>query len=121
MPPLASADMLRLLPILLLLTTPLLAQNPPITTLQSPLGDLLRKWHADGTAAGNAGDFYDNRDGDHSPLDIKPWPQLKKIQYSPEDVAAKRHWAMQRTLQPFVTFGNSSTSASVEQSGSNTR
>jgi hypothetical protein len=113
--------MLRLLPIVLLLTPTLLAQNPPITTLKSPLGDLLRKWYAEGTAAGNAGDFYDNRDGDHSPLDIKPWPQLKKIQYSEQDIAAKRHWAMMRTVQPFVTFGNSSTSATVEQSGSNPR
>ena len=44
----------------------------PVTTLKGDLGALLRDWHKLGTAAGNAGDWYDNRDGDHSPRDLGP-------------------------------------------------
>src|SRR5262245_45312015 len=39
----------------------------PITTDPTPVGQLLKKWHGEGTAAGNVGDWYDNRDGEHSP------------------------------------------------------
>ncbi|MBL8796594.1 MAG: putative Ig domain-containing protein, partial [Planctomycetia bacterium] len=83
--------------------------------------DLLRKWHVEGTAAGNTGDYYDNRDGDHSPLNLNPWPQLDQIIYTPEDIKVRRHWAAQQTIVPHVTFGNSSTSAPVTNSGSNIR
>jgi hypothetical protein len=38
----------------------------PITTSPGELGELLRKWQQEGTAAGNVGDWYDNRDRGHS-------------------------------------------------------
>lgn len=36
--------------------------DKPITTAKGEVGDLLRQWSKDGTAAGNVGDWYDNRD-----------------------------------------------------------
>lgn len=93
----------------------------PITTATGKVGDLLRKWWKEGTAAGNVGDYYDNRDGGHSDLDMSPYPQLRKIAYSPEDVKLKKHWAAQRVLLPGVVVGNSSTSAPFLAGGSNVR
>ncbi len=55
-------------------------KKKPITTDPTPVGQLLKKWYGEGTAAGNVGDWYDNRDGEHSPLDIRAWPQLQKVQ-----------------------------------------
>jgi hypothetical protein len=96
-------------------------KTKPITPDGGMAGKLLTQWWKEGTAAGNAGDFYDNRDGDHSPLDLKRYPQLSAIKYSPEDVKAMKHWAAARVLLPHVTFGNSSTSAPAHQGGSNPR
>ena len=93
----------------------------PIANGGGKVGELLRQWWKEGTAAGNAGDFYDNRDGDHSPLNLGPYPQLSAIKYSPEDVKLFKHWAAKRTVEPFVTFGNSSTSAPAHLGGSNPR
>ena len=93
----------------------------PIATDGGKVGDLLRRWWREGTAAGNVGDRYDNRDGDHSPLDLKRFPQLGAIKYSPDDVKLRKHWAGQQVLLPGVVFGNSSTSAPAEQGGSNPR
>src|SRR5262245_1723691 len=45
-------------------------RQPPVTTAKDELGELLRKWWAEGTAAGNVGDFYDNRDRGHSSLNV---------------------------------------------------
>lgn len=96
-------------------------KEKPITAAQGKVGELLRQWWKEGTAAGNAGDFYDNRDGSHSDLDMGPFPQLQKIVYSPDDIKIRRHWAAQRVLLPHVTFGNSSTSAPPTSGGSNPR
>jgi len=93
----------------------------PITNAAGEVGDLLRKWWKEGTAAGNVGDFYDNRDGGHSDLDMGPYPQLQRIVYTPEDIRLRRHWAGQRAIVPRVVFGNSSTSAPFLFGGSNPR
>jgi hypothetical protein len=92
-----------------------------ITTAPGKVGNLLRQWWAEGTAAGNAGDFYDNRDGGHSDLDVSPYPQLQRIVYSPEDIQKRRNWGAQFFLRPGVVFGNSSTSAAAMAGGSNAR
>jgi hypothetical protein len=125
--------MVRQLSALILMTAALLALAPaagptddelrkkPITTDTGEVGKLLQKWWKEGTAAGNVGDWYDNRDGDHSPLDLAPWPQLRRVGYSPRDVRAHRHWAIQARTLPHVVFGNSSTSAPPEAGGSNPR
>jgi hypothetical protein len=93
----------------------------PVATQGNAIGDLLRKWFAKGTAAGNAGDFYDNRDGGHSLLNMAPYPQLQKIEYSEDQIKSRQNWAMQTQVLPFVVFGNSSTAAPPELGGSNTR
>jgi hypothetical protein len=95
--------------------------DKPITTAQGPLGDLLRKWWQEKTAAGNVGDWYDNRDRAHSDLNMGPYPQLQRIVYTPEEIKGYRDWAAMGTTRPHVTFGNSSTSAPILQGGSNPR
>jgi hypothetical protein len=92
-----------------------------ITTIAGPVGDLLKKWWQEGTAAGNIGDYYDNRDGDHSPLNIAQFPQLVAVKYSPADIKLKKHWGAQQITHPAVVFGNSSTSAPPTLGGSNPR
>ena len=123
--------MVRFLCVLLLSSSSFLAfaaapppddpSKKPVAVGGGKVGDLLRKWYADGSAAGNVGDWYDNRDGEHSPLDLSPWPQLRKVAYSAADVKAMRHWALQPRVLPHVVFGNSSTSAPPNLSGSNPR
>ena len=93
----------------------------PITTTTGPIGNLLRKWYAEGTAAGNVGDFYDNRDRGHSGLDLAPYPQLQAISYTEEEKKRRIDLAFQGRVLPHVVFGNSSTSAGVLSGGSNTR
>lgn len=92
-----------------------------ICSAPGAVGDLLRKWHAEGTAAGNTGDFYDNRDRDHSPLHLAPYPQLDVVTYTDQERQQRIDWALQIFLMPHVTFGNSSTSAPVLFGGSNVR
>ena len=96
-------------------------REKPITTANDAVGKLLRDWYKGGTAAGNVGDWYDNRDGEHSPLDLSPYPQLRKVAYSADDFKMRRNWALQPNVLPHVVFGNSSTSAPPNLSGSNPR
>ncbi len=101
---------------------PLLAEDAKAISADSgPLGDLLRQWAKEGTAAGNAGDFYDNRDGGHSGLDLTPYPQLGRIDYSDDEKKRNIHWALTLGTRPGVVFGNSSTSAPAGSGGSNPR
>ena len=97
-------------------------EDKPIALPGNEIGDLLRKWYAAGTAAGNIGDYYDNRDGGHSMLDLKPYPQLQQIIYTEAQIKSRANWGMQsRLLTPDVVFGNSSTSMSAAHGGSNPR
>jgi hypothetical protein len=93
----------------------------PITTAQGPLADLLKKWHAQGTAAGNTGDYYDNRDRGHSDLNLSLYPQLQRLAYPEQARKMNLDWAAQRAVLPITVFGNSSTSSGVHQGGSNPR
>ena len=56
--------------------------NQPITTLDGPVGDLLRQWQKEGTAAGLHGFLYDNHDRDHSNMDYGRFPQLTRVEYA---------------------------------------
>jgi len=47
----------------------------------APAHQLLRRLVANGQAAGNLGDLYENRDRDHSWLNPKHHPQLTRVQY----------------------------------------
>src|SRR5436190_1395989 len=96
-------------------------RKEPIAIGDGAVAPLLNKWWRQGTAAGNIGDWYDNRDGEHSPLDLRLWPQLQKVHYTEEMLKAKVNWAAQRQVLPVVVFGNSSTSAPAASGGSNPR
>ena len=52
--------------------------------LRGPAYDLLRRLYAEGKAAGNHGDFYENRDRGHSRLGPRAHPQMTPITYAPE-------------------------------------
>ncbi|MEO0681730.1 MAG: hypothetical protein AAF192_15095, partial [Pseudomonadota bacterium] len=65
---------------------------------------------------GNRGDFYENRDDDHSPLDLDRYPQLIAVEHGPQAVAAGWHRGVAEGLALTlgteaapVLFGNSST------------
>lgn len=93
-----------------------------IATGNSKVAQRLRVWHAAGTAAGNTGDFYDNRDSGHSKLNLGLFPQLDRIEYTETQKKQRLHWGAQyRMLFKHVTIGNSSTASSVTKGGSNTR
>jgi YD repeat-containing protein len=53
-----------------------------ISTQPGPVGDLLRQWRKDGTAAGLHGVLYDNHDEDHSLMNVEWFPELTSIEYS---------------------------------------
>lgn len=95
----------------------------PVTTAKGRAADLVRKWWSDGTAAGNIGDYYDNRDRGHAPLDVKQYPQLSVVTYSEQEKNRRLDYAGARTVRTnVVMFGNSSTASNVEEGGgSNTR
>jgi YD repeat-containing protein len=58
-----------------------------ITTQPGPVGDLLRQWREEGTAAGLDGVLYDNHDEGHSVMNRDWFPELTSVTYS---TAAKR-------------------------------
>ena len=60
----------------------------------------LNSWYLQGTAAGNYGDLYDNRDGGHSLLPAQTFPQLARIQYSSE----AQQVGLDRALDRFFLF-----------------
>src|SRR5262245_53199906 len=93
----------------------------PISGNTGAIGNSLRAWWKAGTAAGNVGDWYDNRDRGHSQLDLSLFPQLRAVRYSKADADARRDFGPQTQVLPKVVFGNSSTSAPPESSGSNVR
>ena len=71
--------------------------------------DRLNAWLRDGTAAGNHGDLYDNRDGGHSLLPAAIFPELARVQYGEE----ARRAGLDRGFNQYflfnaVTIGNAS-------------
>ena len=78
--------------------------------LAGPVGQAIRAWQAAGTAAGNAGDLYDNRDNGHSRLNLALFPEMRPIVYA--EAARQAH--VDNGLSTFsfngaVVLGNSST------------
>ncbi len=76
------------------------------------IGRKLRLWYANGSAAGNIGDLYDNRDRGHSRLPLNQFPQLTAVTYAPSAVERSMDFGLQtHLLFDRVTLGNSSTAA----------
>ena len=71
---------------------------------------MLRDLYAAGTAAGNLGDLYDNRDDGHSRLPAANHPQLTHVTYDDAAKAEDLHYGLgDRMLFDAPTLGNSST------------
>jgi hypothetical protein len=77
------------------------------------VGKKLQEWLKEGTAAGNAGDLYDNCDRDHSNMDYGQFPTLTRIEYDAE-IGKETGYGVQLTNLFFMpglqgVIGNSST------------
>lgn len=93
-----------------------------VTTDQGEVGKMLRLWYGEGSAAGNVGDRYDNRDGGHSMLRLSRYPQIEPVTYTAQQKARRLNWGlMYGPPHEGVAFGNSSTAASDIHHGSNAR
>lgn len=58
--------------------------NLEIAKQDGAVGDLLREWAQEGTAAGLHGVLYDNHDRDHSHMSYDQFPQLTRVEYHEE-------------------------------------
>ena len=105
----------RLLLSLCLTVTTARAADPavPVTTRTDPAGLLLQKWFSEGSAAGHADDYYDNRDKGHSALDLSRYPQLRPLSYTEAEKTAGADYGMPRTVRPETVLGNASLSGSA--------
>ncbi len=56
-----------------------------------PYAELIQPWIEEGSAAGNAGDFYVNRDEDRTAVRYEAFPYLTPVLYSEEAVALGTH------------------------------
>lgn len=105
-----------------LAAAPVAAKAVPVTIDPGEVGRVLRFWYGKGTAVGNVGDYYDNRDRGHSMLRMSKFPQLQLVKYTDQDKQRRRDWGLQvRTRSRDVTFGNSSTASPATVTGSNSR
>ena len=74
-----------------------------------PAKEVLAALLADGTASGNAGDIYVNRDGDHSRIDLKDFPLLSELRFEGEAKRKGVDRAIPNTLYPgAAVVGNAS-------------
>ena len=81
-----------------------------VTTRADAAGVLLKGWFEEGSAAGHSGDFYDNRDGGHSRLDLSRYPQLTALSYTDAQIQAKANHGPAREIRPETVIGNASLS-----------
>lgn len=102
-----STACLRLLAFLTLGLAGVSAQ--PVTTRTDKVAGLLNDWFASGTAAGLQAITYENRDGQHSPLNTAQYPQLQV--FKGDEKGAATHLRSQPTL------GNCSMASGATQMG----
>lgn len=60
-------------------------------TYNGPYADQIRQWIEEGTAAGNAGDIYVNRDEDRTQIVVENFPLLTSAVYGDEAQIARAH------------------------------
>lgn len=84
----------------------------PVTTRTDKVAELLNDWFAKGTAAGLQAITYENRDGQHSPLNTAQYPQLQVYKGAENEKGA----ATMVRSQP--TLGNCSMASGATQMGS---
>ncbi len=102
---------------------PVVDPNKPSLPYQGDekAGALVNAWFKEGTAAGNNGDFYDNRDRAHSMLDLRTFPQLQLQRYTAKERIKGDDYVTAKKVLPYVAIGNSSTSGQPNASGCNPR
>lgn len=110
MPPLRLR--LGLVGLIALLSVNVTAQ---VTTRDDAVGKLLNDWYRAGSAAGLSAITYENRDGQHSPLDAARYPQLKVFQ---SDAKSGPPIGPAVALRTQPTVGNCSMSAPADKGGS---
>ncbi len=89
-----------------------------ITTRSDNIGKLLNQWQTEGTAAGLGALMYENRDGGHSMLDVKVYPQLQLLNPTVEEKASKHDIGPASLVRQFPVFGNCSMAAPADKGGS---
>ncbi len=94
------------------------AADEIITTRTDSVGRLLNSWAKDKSAAGLKLIQYENRDGQHSPLNVAQYPGLKVFQPSEEDRNAGRDKGPAFSVRPEPTVGNCSMAAHPTAGGS---
>ncbi|WP_395741852.1 hypothetical protein [Prosthecobacter sp.] len=100
---------MRLLAFLTLGLSGVMAQ--PVTTRTDKVAGLLNEWFAKGTAAGLQAITYENRDGQHSPLNTASYPQLQVHKGGENDKGAATQ------VRPQPTLGNCSMASAATQLG----
>ncbi len=83
----------------------------PVTTRTDKVAGLLNEWFAKGTAAGLQAITYENRDGQHSPLNTGLYPQLQVFKGAENEKGAATQ------LRPQPTLGNCSMASGATQLG----
>jgi len=83
----------------------------PVTLRTDKVAELINDWFAKGTAAGLQAITYENRDGQHSPLNTTQYPQLQVFKGAENDKGA----ANQLRAKPLL--GNCSMSSTATQLG----
>lgn len=85
------------------------SQEAMAALYDGPAKEVLAAMLADGTASGNAGDLYINRDGDHSRIDLKDFPLLSELRFEGEARKKGVDRAIPNTLYPgAAVVGNAS-------------
>jgi len=85
--------------------------SPSVSAANTPWASRINQLHASGVAAGNHGDMYENRDGGHSKIKLKEFPQVTKMSYA-SDIDTAYNLSSGTNLHVIadaIVFGNSST------------
>ena len=99
----------------LLLLGLLTAGQAEITTRSDAVGKLLIEWDQAGTAAGLSAIFYENRDHQHSPLNLTLYPELRLF---PLGANTGSDIGPSSMLRPLPMIGNCSMAAPANKGGS---
>ncbi len=101
--------------VLLLLLGMLTPGQAEIMTRTDAVGKLLNEWDKAGTAAGLAAISYENRDHQHSPLNLALYPQLRLF---PLNAQTGSDIGPSSMLRPLPMIGNCSMAAPANKGGS---
>ncbi len=89
-----------------------------VTTRSDTVGQLLKLWFNEGSAAGLDRITYENRDGAHSQLNTAEWPQLRVFKPSEEEKKLGAAPGAAVTVRPLALIGNASMAAPADRGGS---